>query len=578
MTREQTAIDHIANEYVRKVAQRSPLFATHAGLEGDHGSYDDFSPAGLEAAAQDARETLRQVNAQDVVDDVDRITVSAMNERLGLSIEIFESGWEHADLNVIASAPQSIRDVYDLMPTETADDWATIARRLNNVPGAISGYLESLRHGAANGKVAAARQFEEVIAQAEKLAGDDSFFTTLTARGATSEAAASNPSLAVELEAGASQARAGYAELIAGLKELAAQAPPEDAVGRERYSLMSRYFLGTQVDLDETYEWGIAHLQSIIDEQQQVAETLGGPGTSVAEAIAQLSKDPARILHGTDALQAWMQRISDEAIQALADTHFDIPEPVKKLECMIAPSNSGGIYYTGPSADFTRPGRMWWSVPEGETTFETWQEKTTVYHEGVPGHHLQVGQTVYRAELLNEWRRMFAWVSGHGEGWALYAERLMADLGFQDDPGDRMGMLDSQRLRAARVVLDIGVHLGKDYPAQFEHMLTETVGGTWNARNAWEFLRSNAAMGEGFLRFELNRYLGWPGQAPSYKIGQRIWEEIRDATQAAEGENFSLKDFHRRALDVGGVGLDTLREALLGDPALGGISPSQPQA
>jgi len=275
--------------------------------------------------------------------------------------------------------------------------------------------------------------------------------------------------------------------------------------------------------------------------------------------MARLDGDPARILHGTAALAEWMQATADDAVAALADTQFDIPEPVRRLECRIAPTHNGGIYYTGPSADFSRPGRMWWSVPQGVTEFSTWREKTTVYHEGVPGHHLQIGQTAYRSELLNTWRRLACWVSGHGEGWALYAERLMSDLGFLDEPGERMGMLDGQRLRAARVVLDIGVHLRKPAPQQWG-------GGIWDAAKAWPFLKANANMAEGFLAFELERYLGWPGQAPSYKVGQRLWEQTRDAAQAAaraRGETFSLRAFHRRALDVGSVGLDVLRDTLL---------------
>ncbi len=195
---------------------------------------------------------------------------------------------------------------------------------------------------------------------------------------------------------------------------------------------------------------------------------------------------------------------------------------------------------------------MWWSVPPGVESFGTWREKTTVYHEGVPGHHLQIAQATYRAGELNRWRSLICWVSGHGEGWALYAERLMADLGFQDDPGDRMGMLDSQRLRAARVVLDIGVHLGKDFPDG---------GGTWNADNALGVPQANVDMAD-FLRFELDRYLGWPGQAPSYKVGQRLWEQARDEAAARAGSSFDLREFHRRALDLGSVGLDVLREAL----------------
>ncbi len=198
--------------------------------------------------------------------------------------------------------------------------------------------------------------------------------------------------------------------------------------------------------------------------------------------------------------------------------------------------------------------------PGGVTSFATWRELTTVYHEGVPGHHLQIGQTVYRRDALNRWRRLASWVSGHGEGWALYAERLMADLGFLDDPANLLGMLDGQAMRAARVVLDIGVHCDFDAPA-------EVGGGAWTYDKAWQFLTAHSAVAEGFLRFELDRYLGWPGQAPSYKVGERFWLQLRDdASQRASragGDAFDLKAFHRRALDVGSVGLDVLRAAVL---------------
>ncbi|HWJ86135.1 MAG TPA: DUF885 domain-containing protein, partial [Cellulomonas sp.] len=169
-------------------------------------------------------------------------------------------------------------------------------------------------------------------------------------------------------------------------------------------------------------------------------------------------------------------------------------------------------------------------------------------HEGVPGHHLQIGQAVYERATLNTWRRLACWTSGYGEGWALYAERLMADLGFLDNPGDRLGMLDGQRMRAARVVFDIGVHLGLPAPERWG-------GGTWDADKGWEFLRANVNMPEAFIRFEWNRYLGWPGQAPSYKIGQRLWEQTRDRAALA---GTGLRDFHARALSLGSLPLDVL--------------------
>ncbi len=409
----------------------------------------------------------------------------------------------------------------------------------------MSGYLDSLRAGIAAGNAPAIRQVREVADQARKQGGADSFFLSMAA-GADVPAA-----LKADLESGARAATEAYAAMTEFLeRELAPHAPEADGVGREHYAIASRYFVGAEIDLDETYEWGLEELARMVEEQERIADQIL-PGATVAKAIQHLDADPAHKLYGTPALQAWMQATSDRAVADLGRTHFDIPEPMRRLECMIAPTQEGGIYYTPPSEDFERAGRMWWSVPEGVTEFDTWRELTTVYHEGVPGHHLQCGLAVHNRAELNGWRR-FNWNSGHGEGWALYAERLMSDLGYLDDPANRLGMLDGQRMRAARVVIDLGVHLGKPKPDGT---------GTWTGDDVFPFLSQHVNMNEPFIRFESNRYLGWPGQAPSYKVGQRMWEQLRDEWVAANGTD--LKEFHRKALAVGSVGLGTLRQTLL---------------
>jgi uncharacterized protein (DUF885 family) len=527
-TRPSSPIDAIADAYVETIATLDPLTATSLGVTGHDHEMTDLSPAGHDARAEAARSTLAALDGHAPTDAVDEVTLAAMRERLGLDVELHEAGETLADLNNIASPVQGLRDVFDVMATDGPDAWATIAARLNALPGAEAGYVESLREAAAHGRVPAIRQVREALAQAAELADPDSSFFTSFVDGPEAQAAIAAASdgaaLRRDLEKGAEAARRAYGELAVFLQdELAPQAPEADTAGRERYALWSRYFLGATVDLDETYQWGLEELARVVAEQEAVAAEIAGPGATVEQAVAALDADPSRRLEGTEALRAWMQETSDAAVAALDGTHFTIPGPVRTLECRIAPTQNGGIYYTGPSDDFSRPGRMWWSVPPEVTTFNTWREKTTVFHEGVPGHHLQIGQAVYQRATLNSWRRLACWVSGHGEGWALYAERLMADLGFLDDPGDRLGMLDGQRMRAARVVLDLGVHLGLPAPEQWG-------GGIWDADKAWEFLKANVNMPEGFIRFELNRYLGWPGQAPSYKIGQRIWEQTRDAS------------------------------------------------
>ncbi len=558
-TREPSAIDGIAEAYTTKLAALDPLSATGYGIKGYDHLMTDYSPAGHAERAELDRATLRGLERAMPVDATDEVTLAAMRDRLGLQVELFEAAEYTADLNVITSPLQELRDILDLMPTDTVDEWANIASRVAKVPDAIRGYIASLREGVRNGLVPAELQVAEGIKQAEELADPaSSFFVSFTA-GATPDGVPAPDALAHDLQRAGRDAAAAYGELVRFLAdELAPHAPAADAVGRERYARFSRAFVGAEVDLDETYEWGLEELQRMADEQDAIVAEIAGPGASIEDAIAVLDADPAYTLHGTQALREWMQTTADSVIAALDGVHFDIPAPIKAIECMIAPTQNGGIYYTGPSDDFTRPGRMWWSVPPGVTEFSTWSEKTTVHHEGVPGHHLQIAQQVYVRDQLNSWRRLVLWTSGHGEGWALYAERLMEEFGFMTDPGDRLGLLDGQRMRAARVVLDIGVHLGKPAPERWG-------GGTWDAAKAWDFLRANANMDEAFLRFELNRYLGWPGQAPSYKVGQRLWEQARATAEAAakaRGEEFSLKDFHTRALNLGSVPLSILPTAL----------------
>ncbi len=558
-TREPSAIDAIAEAYTSRVAALDPLSATGFGLKGYDHLMTAHSPAGHAERADNDRATLRELEQATPVDATDEVTLAAMRDRLGLNLELFDAREYTADLNVIASPLQELRDVLDLMPTGTTDDWANIASRISKVPDAIRGYIACLREGVRDGLVPAALQVAEGIKQAEELADPaSSFFVSFTA-GAAPDGAPAPAALAHDLERAGRDAAVAYGELVSFLAdEVAPHAPQADAVGRERYARFSRAFVGAEVDLDETYEWGLEELQRMADEQDAIVAEIAGPGAGIEDAIAALDADPAYALHGTDALREWMQGTADSVISALDGVHFDIPGPIRTIECMIAPTQTGGIYYTGPSDDFSRPGRMWWSVPAGVTEFTTWRERTTVHHEGVPGHHLQVAQQVYVRDQLNSWRRLVLWTSGHGEGWALYAERLMEEFGFMTDPGDRLGLLDGQRMRAARVVLDIGVHLGKPAPERWG-------GGTWDAAKAWDFLRANANMDEAFLRFELNRYLGWPGQAPSYKVGQRLWEQARASAEGAaraRGEQFSLKDFHTRALNLGSVPLSILPASL----------------
>ncbi|MFE7121105.1 DUF885 domain-containing protein, partial [Streptomyces sp. NPDC057654] len=329
-----------------------------------------------------------------------------------------------------------------------------------------------------------------------------------------------------------------------------------DAVGAELYGLWSRKFTGAELDPREVYAWGWAEFARIEAELAEVADRIA-PGAGPAGAAEALDADARYVVGGQAEFRDWMQALSDRALSDLRGSHFDIPDELMTLDCRIAPPGGGlGAYYSNPADDFSRPGTMWWSLPADKSQIPTWREASTVYHEGVPGHHLQIG-TAVATPTLNRFQRLLCFIDGHGEGWALYAERLMREFGRLDD-GYLLGMLNKNILRAARVVLDIGMHLELKIPAGagFHE------GQRWTPELGREFLRTRVLLDNARAIDEIDRYLGWPGQAPSYKLGERLWLSIRDDLKAGHGSAFDLKTFHMHALRSGPAGLDTLRELL----------------
>ncbi|CAA9381813.1 MAG: Conserved protein, DUF885 [uncultured Nocardioidaceae bacterium] len=549
-------VDAIADAYVEEHAALDPIAATEHGIAGHEDRMTDLSPDGFAAREELVRRTLAAVRAATPSDEREQAAQDAFVERLTLTLERSEARVPQSEVSVIVSGLHDVRMVFDLMDTSTEEGWRNVSKRLAAVGPTLDGYRRTLEESAGAGHVSARRQYAEVAGQVRQWTGQGStpsIFATLVSK-------APDGPLKQELERHAGEATDAVAELGRFLTdELAPRGREADAVGREHYELASRYFLGARVDLEETYAWGWEELRRIEDEMRVIADGFV-PGGSIEDAAQHLDDDPARFIEGKDAFRDWMQELADRTLEELAGVHFDIPDPVRRIECCIAPTQDGGVYYTGPSEDFSRPGRMWWSVPEGITRFSPWREVTTVFHEGVPGHHLQVGQTIFRRELLNRWQRQMCWVSGSGEGWALYAERLMDELGYLQDPADRLGMLGAQGMRAARVVVDIGMHL--QLPIPDPNPFGFHPGETWTPGLVLEFMRAHSQDDDATLRFEVNRYLGWPGQAPSYKVGERLWLRARDEAKARQGSEFDLRTFHRQALDLGSVGLDPLLASL----------------
>jgi uncharacterized protein (DUF885 family) len=553
----------VADDYVDRLAELNPLVATMLGRPVGQDRLPDLSPEG-EQAEEDLRvATLASLadlepaadGAAGFADADERRCARLLRERLETEQATFAAGEHLRAMSNIAGPPQQVRGTFLLMPAGTPDDWATIARRIAAVPAALAGYREALSEGTRRGLYAAPRQVETMAGQ---LADWQPGGAAKGWFGGFAGPAEVPDSLRADLDSAAASADAAVASLSGWLRTdyLPGTQGTPDGVGAERYALGARRWLGARLDLTEAYEWGWSQFREILAQMTAEAAKIL-PGASPREAMRYLD-DHSRVVEGVEEIRVWLQDLMDEAMTDLDGTQFELAGPVKIAEARIAPPGSAAApYYTAPAQDFSRPGRTW--LPTlGKTSFPVWGLYSTWYHEGVPGHHMQLAQWAYRSDQLSAYQTLVGGVSACTEGWALYAERLMDELGYLEPPGARMGYLDAQLMRAIRVIIDIGMHLSLTVPADSPMF----AGQTWTPELALDFFDAHIGRGREFLASEVVRYLGLPGQAISYKLGERAWLAGREAARLARAGNFDQMAWHMSALSLGSLGLDDLADEL----------------
>ncbi len=543
--------------FVDEVAALAPTWATYAGVAGNDHRWPDLSPAGHEAALAHYRgmvERLAELPRPET--KWERLAFQAVGGFLADKIAWYEAKDHFRDLDSIASEAQTIVDIVEHMDKTSAAGWTNICTRLGTMKTVLDGYRETLALGIDKELTVARRQVTTVAEQSRVAASDDSAFETLPAELA--ESGVNRADLAPRLAAAVAAARTAQAEFGEWLTETyLAHAVETDAVGRERYLRGTRRFLGMGIDPEATYAWGWGEVARLRSRMEEVADEIS-PGATIPEALQILKTDPARAAATRDDFIRFMEERNAIALQRLEGSHFDVPEPIRKVDVRLAkPGGPLGAYYVGPSEDYTRAGAVWWSHGDKPGPFPLYDEVSTLYHEGFPGHHLQVGTQLTRADKLSRFHRVFVWYPGLGEGWALYAELLMEQMGFLDKPDYVFGFLSAQMLRACRVVIDIGSHLELPIPEdQPFHP-----GEDWSFELGVEMLQEYATLETKYAESEMTRYLGWPGQAIAYKVGEREILEIRAALEARGG--FDAKEFHANLLDIGPVGLEAVRDLLL---------------
>src|SRR4051794_28938880 len=548
-------VRELADRYVTDLADASTEVATALGTHPGDDRVPDLSPDGRLALDDLARATLAALPAAGVVNDDDRRCARLLRERLTARLAVGEAGEDLRAVRNIGGPHQSVRQLFVLMPTATPDDWATVARRMARVPEAFDGWHAALQEGTRRGLQAAPRQIATVVEQlGDWLGGERSWWHGFVAGGPDEGTLGADLRRAADA---AAEATAVLRDRLAG-EHLPAAAGTPDAVGEERYRLGARLATGADLDLREAFAWGWDEWRRL-DAELRLEAGRVLPGADPLAAMAHLDAEGPAV-EGVDEVRGWLQELMDRAVAELDGGHFAIEGPVRRVEAMIAPVGSAAApYYTRPSLDFARPGRTW--LPTlGATRFPVWNLVSTWYHEGVPGHHLQLARWVQLAEQLSVFQTVVGSVSATTEGWALYAERLMDELGYLTLPGTRLGYLDAQQMRAVRVVIDIGMHLGLRVPADSP----QHAGETWTPEVARSFFGAHCGRPAAFLDSEIVRYLGWPGQAISYKLGERAWLAGRDAARTARGRDFDLATWHAAALSLGALGLDDLADELAG--------------
>ncbi|MER6223446.1 DUF885 domain-containing protein [Streptomyces sp900105755] len=548
----------VADTFVDELIALDPIAGTFLGDKESSGRLPDNSPAGAEALARLQRDTLAKLDEAErqpgADSDIERRCARLLRERLSASLAVHEADESLRSVSNLSSAAHAVRQVFTVTPTATEEDWTAVAERLRAVPAALEGYRQSLELGLERKLYGGPRATATFVGQLGEWAD------TGDGTGWFEQFAASGPeALRTELDTAARSATEAVVALRDWMRDVyepAIEGSP-DVVGRERYARWVRYFNGTDLDLDEAYAYGWSEYHRLLGEMKAEAEKVLPGAATPWVALAHLDEQGTHI-DGVDEVRGWLQAVMDEAIEKLDGTHFDLAERVRRVESRIAPPGSAAApYYTPPSDDFSRPG-ITWLPTMGQTRFPVYDLVSTWYHEGVPGHHLQLAQWKHVAENLSRYQASVGMVSANAEGWALYAERLMDELGFLTDPERRLGYLDAQMMRAARVIIDIGMHLELTIPDDSPFH----PGERWTPALAQEFFGTHSSRPADFVESELTRYLSMPGQAIGYKLGERAWLLGREQARERRGTGFDLKSWHMAALSQGSLGLDDLVDEL----------------
>lgn len=547
----------LSEDYWDTQMRLSPLSATFVNYPKYHDRLEDVSAAGR---AESHRQEARLLAALTVIDrsalgESGKVTYDVMKLNLERSLEGEKFKFWQFNVDHIDGYQSWIPTVITTaQPLKTSDDAEALLLRLKAFPSFFAAHVANLREGMKEGRVAARVPVERCIKQLEELASQkpaESPFNEAVKKLPADLEKLYGPKL---LQAVETHVQPAYALYLRFLKDEYLPVTRVDKIGlselpqgKEAYAFEIRYHTTVDKTPDQLHQMGLDELKQIREELAKIAKRrkFKGDVKAFAESI---KKDPANFYKTRE-------EIVRDAQQLIARAQAKVPQyfgTVPKTPLVVKPfedykeKNMPAAEYFEPADDLSRPGIYYINTYQPETR-PRYAMTSLAAHEGIPGHHFQIALAMEKRDLPTF--RRHGEFNAFVEGWALYTERLAEEMGLYQDDLSRVGMLSDQALRAARLVVDTGIH---------------SFG--WSRQKAIDFMKDSTVDSEEEIVNEVDRYIIWPGQALSYKVGQREILALRAESQKALGKKFDLRRFHDDVLKNGAIPLSILRTVVLGAP------------
>ena len=543
----QRNIETIADEILAAMLERYPSMATSYSIAGAR--HDRLYDNSLEALAEwQAREDawlaeLDAIGEPAEIGSRDWVSFGILREQLAASQASRVCRKELWETSTTTAWYTGMPFIFDIQPLESDDLKEQALARLSAVDKYIDTNVANLKKGLELGYSSPRLTVEAVPEEVRALRDENSPFLAIGARAEDEVFDGKVKAIFADEIVPAINRYANFIEneyLDKAREEIALSHNPD---GAECYPTLVRDFATIQPSADEIHELGLAQMAKIRVEMQEILAA-NYEGEAVEKFLRRINVDPEFTFRSEDDVLQYSLDSLDRARDKMPEVFGLLPRAAVEIKPYPAFAESGVGEYHSSSEDGTRPGIFYIAVRNPENRSRATQQ-STLFHETYPGHHLQGAIALELGDKVHPLAR-YLWNSGYGEGWALYSERVAQELGLYSGPLDLMGLLSDQAARAARLVIDSGIH---------------TKG--WTRQQAVDYMLNNTGWAPVDIENDINRYISWPGQANAYMLGMLEIRRLRKLAEVELGEQFDIRDFHDRILENGSMTLPMTEKAVL---------------